>query len=117
MTDTATQLTDQISLSDSAAKRLGDMIEQEGDRDLMLRVTVNGGGCAGFTYSFSFDKAVKDDDLVFENDGIRAVIDGVSLEYLEGSEVDYVEGIVGASFQIRIPNATSSCGCGTSFAI
>lgn len=114
---TTTQSKGLMTLSDSAAKRLAFMIEQEGDRDLMLRVSVNGGGCAGFTYSFSFDKTVNEDDLTFGNDGIKAIIDEVSLEYLDGSVVDYVEGVVGASFQVRNPNATSSCGCGTSFAI
>ena len=107
----------EISLSDSAAKRLAWMIEQEADPDLMLRVSVNGGGCSGFTYSFSFDKEVKTDDLTFQKDGVTAVIDEVSLEFLDGSVVDYVEGIAGAAFQISNPNATSSCGCGASFAI
>ena len=107
----------EISLSDSAAKRLAWLVEQEADRDLMLRISVNGGGCSGFTYSFSFDKEVKADDLTFRKDGVTAVIDEVSLEFLDGSVVDYVEGIAGAAFQISNPNASSSCGCGASFAI
>ena len=109
MSDTASLASKgEISLSDSAAKRLAWLIEQEADQDLMLRISVNGGGCSGFTYSFSFDKEVKGDDLTFQKDGVTAVIDEMSLEFLDGSVVDYVEGIAGAAFQISNPNATSS---------
>ncbi len=107
----------QISLSEKAAERLAQMKDQEGDPALMLRVTVNGGGCSGFTYSFSFDKELHDDDLTFEKDGVVTVIDETSLEMLDGSVVDYAEGLVGSAFQITNPNATASCGCGASFAI
>ena len=80
-------------------------------------MTVSGGGCSGFQYGFSFDDTVRGDDRTFERDGVSVVIDEVSLELLGGSEIDFVEELIGSSFQIRNPNATSSCGCGSSFAI
>ncbi|HIP79546.1 MAG TPA: iron-sulfur cluster insertion protein ErpA [Kiloniellaceae bacterium] len=106
-----------LALTESAAKRVAWLIEQEDDSSLMLRVSVSGGGCSGFQYGFSFDKAVNPDDRTFERDGVVAVIDETSLELLAGSEIDFVEDLGGSSFQIRNPNATSSCGCGSSFAI
>ncbi len=106
-----------VSLSANAAKRVAWLLEQEGKPDLMLRVSVSGGGCSGFQYGFSFDDTVNPDDRTFERDGVRAVIDEVSLELLAGSEIDYVEELVGASFQVKNPNAASSCGCGASFSI
>ena len=109
-----------ISLSASAAKRIAWMIAQEAQEaqdGLMLRVAVSGGGCSGFQYGFSFDDTVNPDDRTFERDGVTAVIDEASLELLAGSEVDYVEDLVGASFQVKNPNAASSCGCGSSFSI
>lgn len=106
-----------ISLSASAARRIAWMIEQEGQDDLMLRVAVSGGGCSGFQYGFSFDDTVNPDDRTFERDGVTAVVDEASLELLAGSEIDYVEDLIGASFQVKNPNAASSCGCGSSFSI
>ena len=106
-----------VSLSASAAKRVAWLLEQEGQPGLMLRVSVSGGGCSGFQYGFSFDDTVNPDDRTFERDGVTAVIDEVSLELLAGSEIDYVEELVGASFQVKNPNAASSCGCGASFSI
>jgi iron-sulfur cluster insertion protein len=109
-----------ISLSANAAKRISWMIAQEAQtaqERLMLRVAVSGGGCSGFQYGFSFDDTVNPDDRTFERDGVTAVVDEASLELLAGSEVDYVEDLVGASFQIKNPNAASSCGCGSSFSI
>ncbi len=106
-----------ISLSANAAKRVAWMIAQEAQDGLMLRVAVSGGGCSGFQYGFSFDDTVNPDDRTFERDGVMAVVDEASLELLAGSEVDYVEDLVGASFQIKNPNAASSCGCGSSFSI
>ncbi|WP_417453362.1 iron-sulfur cluster insertion protein ErpA [Kiloniella sp.] len=106
-----------ISLSSSAAKRVALLAEQEGKPDLMLRITVSGGGCSGFQYGFSFDNSVNEDDKTFQKDGTKAVIDEMSLDLLNGSEVDFVEDLMGASFRITNPNATASCGCGTSFAI
>ena len=109
--------TPSVSLSASAAKRIADLIEQDGAPGLMLRVSVSGGGCSGFQYGFSFDDAVNPDDRTFARDGVTVVIDEVSLGLLSGSEIDYVEELIGASFQINNPQATSSCGCGASFSI
>ena len=106
-----------ISLSANAARRIAWMVEREAQDGLMLRVAVSGGGCSGFQYGFSFDDTVNPDDRTFERDGVTAVVDEASLELLTGSEVDYVEDLVGASFQIKNPNAASSCGCGSSFSI
>lgn len=107
---------DGVTLSDSAVRRIGSLIEQEAEAT-MLRVTVSGGGCSGFQYGFSFDDTRNDDDRLFERDGVRVVIDEISLELLEGAEIDFVEDLAGSSFAIKNPNASSSCGCGTSFAI
>ena len=107
----------QLAITESAAKRVAELIKAEPGKGLMLRVSVSGGGCSGFQYGFSFDDAVRDDDRTFERDGVTVVIDEVSLELLAGSEIDFVEELIGSSFQIRNPNATSSCGCGSSFAI
>ena len=106
-----------LHISDAAAKRLHAMIEQEGGKDLMLRITVSGGGCSGFQYGFSFDDKVTPDDLTFEKDGVRVVTDEMSMNLLAGSEVDFKDELVGAYFAINNPNAASSCGCGTSFAV
>ncbi len=106
-----------VSLSASAAKRVAWLLVQEGKPGLMLRVSVSGGGCSGFQYGFAFDDTVNPDDRTFERDGVTAVIDEVSLDLLAGSEIDYVEELVGASFQVKNPNAASSCGCGSSFSI
>ena len=106
-----------VSLSASAAARVAWLVAQEGKPGLMLRVSVSGGGCSGFQYGFSLDDTVNPDDRTFERDGVTAVIDEASLELLAGSEVDYVEDLVGASFQVKNPNAASSCGCGSSFSI
>ena len=107
----------QIAISESAAKRVAHLIETEARSGLMLRVSVSGGGCSGFQYGFSFDDTVNDDDRTFERDGVVAVVDEVSLELLAGSEIDYVEELIGASFQVKNPQASSSCGCGASFSV
>ena len=106
-----------MTLSESAAKRIRFLMEQEIQLEAAVRVAVSGGGCAGFQYGFDFDVTIADDDFVFERDGARVVVDPLSLSFLQGSEVDYVEELIGASFQITIPNAASSCSCGTSFAM
>ncbi len=106
-----------VSVSDSAAARIAFLMDQEGDPDVALRVAVNGGGCSGFQYAFSFDDARQDDDLVIEKDGAVVLVDSMSQLYLAGAEIDFVEDVIGSSFQINNPNATSSCGCGTSFSI
>jgi iron-sulfur cluster insertion protein len=106
-----------VSVTASAAKRVAELIAKEGDSGLMLRVAVNGGGCSGFQYGFSLDDSRNDDDSVIERDGVTVLVDSMSLLYLTGAEIDFVEDLMGSSFQIKNPNATSSCGCGTSFAV
>jgi iron-sulfur cluster insertion protein len=106
-----------VGLSASAARRLRELIQAEGKPGLMLRLSVSGGGCSGFQYGFSFDETLTDEDRVFERDGVKLIVDEVSLTLLGGAEVDYVEELVGASFQVKNPNAKSSCGCGSSFAV
>ena len=106
-----------ITISDSAAKRIAALKAQEDAEGAFLRIAVSGGGCSGFQYGLSFDEETGPDDIVFEHGGIRVVVDEVSLELLNGSEVDFVEDLMGASFQIRNPNAASSCGCGNSFSM
>lgn len=106
-----------VILTDSAAERVAELLKQEGDPGLKLRVAVSGGGCSGFQYGFSFDDEVKEDDVVFEKGGVALLVDEISLELLAGAEIDYVEDLMGASFQVRNPQAKSSCGCGSSFAI
>ena len=116
MTDTI-EAPHQVTVSDNAAKRIATLIEMEGDAGLMLRLSVSGGGCSGFQYGFSFDKSQQQDDRIFERNGVKVVIDDTSLELLAGAEIDFVEDLVGASFQIKNPNASSSCGCGNSFSV
>jgi iron-sulfur cluster insertion protein len=112
-----TEMPDPLVFSDSAANKVKQLIEEEGNPGLKLRVFVTGGGCSGFQYGFSFDNAIQTDDHLFERDGVKVVIDDTSLDLLSGAEIDFVEDLVGASFQVRNPNAKSSCGCGSSFSI
>jgi iron-sulfur cluster insertion protein len=106
----------QLILSASAAKRIRALNTLAGT-DEMFRITVNGGGCSGFQYEFKMDGQLNDDDLTFERDGSILVTDETSLDLIAGAEVDFVDDLMGAYFQVKNPNATSSCGCGTSFAI
>lgn len=111
-------MTDQtLGLSDTALKRVAELRKQQGDDTLMLRVTVNGGGCNGFQYHFDFDTKTGDDDIVFEKDGVRYVTDKTSLDLLNGSEIDFKDELMGAYFSVNNPNADTSCGCGTSFSL
>jgi len=112
-----TLATPNLNLTANAAKRVAALVAQEDGDGLMLRVAVSGGGCSGFQYGFSFDDTVNADDHTFERHGVTVVVDEVSLDLLAGAEIDYVEELIGASFQIRNPQATSSCGCGSSFSI
>lgn len=105
-----------ITLSESAARRIARILSSEPPGSV-LRVSVSGGGCSGFQYGFDLDQNRGDDDLVVERDGAVVVIDPVSLPYMGGAEIDFVDDLIGQSFQIRNPNATASCGCGTSFSI
>jgi iron-sulfur cluster insertion protein len=107
-----------IGITESAARRIAALLKQEEQTDAaFLRITVSGGGCSGFQYGLSFDEQKNPDDLVFERDGVQVVVDDVSLDLLNGAEVDFVEDLMGASFQIKNPNAASSCGCGNSFSV
>lgn len=105
-----------VSLSASAARRINAILADQVEADF-LRVSVEGGGCSGFSYKFDFGKSIGDEDLVIERDGAKVAIDAVSLPFLEGSEIDFVDELIGAAFKIHNPNATASCGCGTSFSI
>ena len=101
--------------SDSAAAKVADLIIEDGNPDLKLRVFVTGGGCSGFQYGFTFDEEVNEDDTTMEKNGVKLLIDAMSYQYLIGAEIDYKEDIEGAQFVIKNPNAQSTCGCGSSF--
>lgn len=104
-----------LIFTESAASKVRELIEEEGTPDLKLRVFVSGGGCSGFQYGFTFDETTNDDDTIVERDGVVLLIDPMSLQYLVGAEIDYTEGLQGSQFVIRNPNATTTCGCGSSF--
>jgi iron-sulfur cluster insertion protein len=106
-----------ITVTESAANQVAFLKTQENAGGAFLRIAVSGGGCSGFQYGFSFDDSKNADDHVFERDGVEVVVDDVSLELLNGAEIDFVEDMMGAAFQIRNPNAASSCGCGNSFSV
>jgi iron-sulfur cluster assembly accessory protein len=107
---------DSIMVTERAARRIGEILRRE-PPGTMLRVSVEGGGCSGFQYKFDVDRARAADDVVIERDGATVLIDQVSIGYLAGSEIDFVDDLIGASFRINNPQATASCGCGTSFSI
>lgn len=104
-----------IIFTNSAAKKVGTLISEEGNDNLKLRVYISGGGCSGFQYGFTFDEEVNEDDTQVENDGVMVLIDSMSIQYLNGAEIDYKEDVTGAQFVIRNPNASTTCGCGSSF--
>jgi iron-sulfur cluster insertion protein len=104
-----------LVFTDNAAKKVKELIEEEGSPDLKLRVFVSGGGCSGFQYGFTFEDASNDDDTMVDNDGVTLLIDPMSLQYLVGAEIDYQDSLQGSQFVIRNPNATTTCGCGSSF--
>jgi iron-sulfur cluster insertion protein len=112
-----------ITVTHDAAAKVWELIEEEGNFDLKLRVYVTGGGCSGFQYGFTFDEAVNDDDakvvkqLDNSENSVQVLVDAMSFQYLNGSEIDYLEDLDGARFIIRNPNATTKCGCGSSFAV
>ncbi len=116
MTDTATASAPLV-FTKAAAGKVASLIEEEGNPNLMLRVYIQGGGCSGFQYGFTFDEAVNEGDEEIVTDGVKLLIDAMSLQYLMGAEIDYTEGLQGAQFVIRNPNATTTCGCGSSFAV
>src|SRR4051794_28441098 len=107
----------QIAVTESAARRIAALKDQEEAANAFLRIAVSGGGCSGFQYGLSFDDTQNPDDHVFERGDVAVIVDDVSLDLLNGAELDFVEDMMGASFQIKNPNAASSCGCGNSFSI
>jgi iron-sulfur cluster insertion protein len=119
MTEVLAEATNErgIVISERAAHRITVLKAQEEAGDAFLRIAVSGGGCSGFQYGLSFDDQRNPDDFVFERDGVAVVVDDVSLDLLNGAEIDFVEDLMGAAFQIKNPNAASSCGCGNSFSI
>jgi iron-sulfur cluster insertion protein len=106
-----------LLFSDSAANKVRELIQEEGNPELKLRVFVTGGGCSGFQYGFTFDETANTDDAVMEKNGVTLLIDPMSYQYLVGAEIDYTEGLEGSQFVIKNPNATSTCGCGSSFSV
>ncbi|WP_019624619.1 iron-sulfur cluster insertion protein ErpA [Thioalkalivibrio thiocyanoxidans] len=106
-----------LIFTDAAASKVKGLIEEENNDNLKLRVFVSGGGCSGFQYGFTFDETIGDGDTVVENGGVTLLIDPMSFQYLVGAEIDYTEGLEGAQFVIRNPNATTTCGCGSSFSV
>ena len=117
MDSTTTEMPDPILFTDAAANKVKSLITEEENPDLKLRVYITGGGCSGFQYGFTFDEAINDGDTVIEKNGVIMVIDSMSLQYLVGGVVDYIEGLEGSRFLVSNPNATSTCGCGSSFSI
>ena len=110
-----TEMPDPLLFTDSAAEKVRQLIEEEGNPDLKLRVFVQGGGCSGFQYGFTFDEETSEDDTVMQKNGVTLLIDAMSYQYLVGAEIDYKEDLEGAQFVIKNPNATTTCGCGSSF--
>ena len=106
-----------VVFTEAAANKVRELLNEEEDADQRLRVFVTGGGCSGFQYGFKFEKAAEDDDTVVVRNGVTLVVDPMSVQYLLGAEIDYKEGVEGAQFVIRNPNATTTCGCGNSFSV
>ena len=117
MTEQAVANDSPLTFTSAAASKVAGLIAEEGNPDLMLRVYIQGGGCSGFQYGFTFDEDVKDGDEKIVTDGVTLLVDPMSMQYLMGAEVDYTEGLQGAQFVIRNPNASTTCGCGSSFSV
>ena len=117
MTQLQTEMLMTLNFTDSAAAKVKSLIEEEGNPELKLRIYVSGGGCSGFQYNFAFDEAVNEDDTMIVKNGVSLLIDAMSYQYMEGASVDYQEGLEGARFVIDNPNASSTCGCGSSFSV
>ncbi|TBW49659.1 iron-sulfur cluster insertion protein ErpA [Marinobacter halodurans] len=111
------QIATPLFVSDNAVAKVRELVEEEENPDLKLRVFVTGGGCSGFQYGFSFDEAQEEDDTIIEKDGVTLLVDPMSYQYLIGATIDYQEGLQGAQFLVQNPNATTTCGCGSSFSI
>lgn len=112
-----TQQDDALVFTDAAAIKVKELIKDEQNDNLKLRVSVSGGGCSGFQYGFSFDESIDDDDTLIKNQGVTLLVDSMSVLYLTGAEIDFSDGVEGAQFVIRNPNAATTCGCGNSFAV
>jgi len=112
-----TEQQDPLLFTDNAANKVKQLIEEEGNAELKLRVFVSGGGCSGFQYGFTFDEVTNEDDTVLNKNGVQLLIDPMSFQYLVGAEIDYQENLEGAQFVIKNPNATTTCGCGSSFSV
>ena len=112
-----TEMLAPLVFTDNAANKVKELIAEEGNAELKLRVFVTGGGCSGFQYGFTFDEVSNEDDTVMEKNGVMLLIDPMSFQYLVGAEIDYTEGLQGSQFVIKNPNATSTCGCGSSFSV
>lgn len=110
------QQTGLLNVTPAAAAKVGELVREEGNPELKLRVYITGGGCSGFQYGFAFEEEQAEDDLAIEQDGVKVLVDPLSLQYLQGAEIDYSETLAGAQFVIRNPNAKTTCGCGSSFA-
>lgn len=108
---------DPLAFTSAAASKVAQLIAEEGNPNLKLRVYIQGGGCSGFQYGFTFDEAVQDGDTEVVTDGVKLLVDPMSMQYLMGAAIDYTEGLQGAQFVIRNPNASTTCGCGSSFAV
>jgi len=117
MSDSETMNDTPLVFTAAAAQKVAKLIEEEGNPGLKLRIYIQGGGCSGFQYGFTFDETVNEDDSSVVTDGVTLLIDPMSLQYLTGAEVDYTEGLQGAQFVIRNPNASTTCGCGSSFSV
>ncbi|MDR2196225.1 MAG: iron-sulfur cluster insertion protein ErpA [Gallionellaceae bacterium] len=117
MNTVADAVQDPLLFTDSAANKVKELIDEEGNTDLKLRVFVSGGGCSGFQYGFTFDEVANEDDTVLTKNGVQLLIDPMSFQYLVGAEIDYKEDLEGAQFVIKNPNATTTCGCGSSFSV
>ena len=113
----AEQAAPSLIFSVAAASKVKELIQDEGNEALMLRVFISGGGCSGVQYGFTFDEKIGEGDTVIENEGVKLLVDPMSFQYLSGAEIDYSEGMEGAQFVIRNPNATTTCGCGSSFSV
>ena len=114
---TAQPIGPSLIFTDAAALKVSDLIKQEENDELMLRVFISGGGCSGFQYGFTFDEEIQDGDLEIENKGVKLLVDPMSIQYLIDSEIDYKEDLEGSRFVIRNPNAQTTCGCGSSFSV
>lgn len=112
-----TEIQNPLVFTDNAAKKVSSLIVEEGNDNLKLRVYISGGGCSGFQYGFTFDEEVNEDDTSLENGGATVLVDSMSIQYLSGAEIDYKEDLSGSQFIIRNPNASSTCGCGSSFSV